>query len=403
MIAASPRAPPSGHPGRGSEAAGYNARMVQPPPYPPTLIQEPDQLKSLLPALKHQPRLAVDTESNSLYAYRERVCLIQISIPGADFLIDPLALTDLSPLGPVFANPRIEKVFHAAEYDLLCMKRDFGFTVSNLFDTRVACRTLGCKQTGLGDLLQEAFGVSLDKRCQRANWGKRPLPPDLLDYARLDTYFLLPLRDRLERELQQAGRLEECEEATLHLARIALNHQDQPQGFWGMSHARQLPPTETAILRELYLMRDKHARRLDRPAFKVMEDKTLVEIARLQPANLPALADLPGMTSRQVERYGEELLAAVARGQNAPHPRRPRAERADQKALARYEILRQWRKLAAAERQVESDVILPREVLWEIARSAPRELKDLESLMMPLAWRFQSYGPAILHALWNQP
>ena len=377
--------------------------MSQPPPYPPTLVQEPGQLKRILPILKRQPRLAVDTESNSLYAYRERVCLIQISIPGADFLIDPLSLTDLEPLGPIFANSRIEKVFHAAEYDLLCMKRDFGFTVSNLFDTRVACRTLGCKQTGLGDLLKEAFDVTLNKRYQRANWGKRPLPPDLLDYARLDTHYLLALRDRLEHELEQAGRLEESEEATLHLARIALNHEDQPQGFWGISHARTLAPAETAVLRELHLLRDKHARRLDRPAFKVMEDQILIEIARQQPVDLAALAQLPGMTPRQVERYGEEVLAAVARGQKAPHPRRPRAEPADQKALARYEILRQWRKQAAAERHVESDVILPREVLWEIARAAPHELTDLQLLMTPLGWRFQSYGPAILHALWNHP
>jgi ribonuclease D len=375
--------------------------MVQPPAYPPTLIQAPEELHHILPELQRQPRMAVDTESNSLYAYRERVCLIQVSIPGADYLIDPLALSDLAPLGPIFESPHIEKVFHASEYDLLCMKRDFGFTLNNLFDTRVACRTLGCKQTGLGDLLQEAFGVTLDKRYQRANWGKRPLPTDLLDYARFDTYYLLPLRDRLEAALEQAGRIQECSEATLHQAHIALNHQDQPQGFWGISHARQLGPTETAILRELYFLRDKHAARLDRPVFKVMDDKTLVEIARQRPTTQAALADVPGMTVRQVERYGEDILAAVQHGLTAPHPRRPHAEHADQKALARYETLRQWRKRAAAERQVESDVILPREVLWEIARAAPREMMDLEPLMSPLTWRFQAYGPAILHALWN--
>lgn len=368
---------------------------------PIELIQRPEQLRRLVAYLKRQPRIAVDTESNSLYAYTERVCLIQLSVPEVDYLIDPLALSDLSPLRPLLASSKIEKVFHAAEYDLLCLKRDFDFLVANVYDTRIACRTLGWKVTGLGDILNKEFGVSLDKRCQRANWGKRPLPAHLLDYARLDTHYLLPLRDRLEAELRQAAQLDEAAEAMAYASQTALPHRDERPTFWSVSHARELNPEQAAVLRELYGVRDRNARRLDRPPFKVMEDHTLLQIARLMPSDNQQLSSVPGMTPRQIQRYGGDVLAAVARGCSGPRPRRPKTENGDQVIQARYEALRRWRKRAAEARQIESDVVLPREMLWAIARSAPRTLDELRPMMDPLSWRHRIYGQEIISALWG--
>ncbi|MCJ7513809.1 MAG: HRDC domain-containing protein [Anaerolineales bacterium] len=368
---------------------------------PIELIQRPEQLRRLVAYLKRQPRIAVDTESNSLYAYAERVCLIQLSVPEVDYLIDPLALSDLSPLRPLLASSKIEKVFHAAEYDLLCLKRDFDFLVANVYDTRIACRTLGWKVTGLGDILNKEFGVSLDKRCQRANWGKRPLPAHLLDYARLDTHYLLPLRDRLEAELRQAAQLDEAAEAMAYASQTALPHRDERPTFWSVSHARELNPEQAAVLRELYGVRDRNARRLDRPPFKVMEDHTLLQIARLMPSDNQQLSSVPGMTPRQIQRYGGDVLAAVARGCSGPRPRRPKTENGDQVIQARYEALRRWRKRAAEARQIESDVVLPREMLWAIARSAPRTLDELRPMMDPLSWRHRIYGQEIISALWG--
>src|SRR5690606_29531 len=131
-----------------------------------------------------------DTESNSLYAYRERVCLIQLSTRSRDYILDPLIIVDMSPLAPLLADPGVEKVFHAAEYDLICLHRDYGFIVNNLFDTMVAARICGYKAIGLGSLLSEFLGVELDKRHQRDDWGERPLPPDSLRYAQMDTHYL---------------------------------------------------------------------------------------------------------------------------------------------------------------------------------------------------------------------
>ncbi|HUM63014.1 MAG TPA: ribonuclease D, partial [Anaerolineaceae bacterium] len=145
-------------------------------------------------AITAEPLLAIDTESNSLYAYRERVCLVQVSTPQTDYLVDPLALTDLSALGSLFADSRRQKIFHAAEYDILCLKRDYNFTFNNIFDTMIAARILSYPQVGLGNLLSAWFGIELEKKYQRADWGKRPLPQAMLDYARMDTHYLFDLR-----------------------------------------------------------------------------------------------------------------------------------------------------------------------------------------------------------------
>lgn len=374
---------------------------MNPPSFPPPrLIQEESAFRDSVTTMRSHSRLAVDTESNSLYAYRERVCLIQFSIPGADFLIDPLALRDLNPLDSLFSNPEIEKVFHGAEYDIMCLKRDFGFTFANLFDTQVASRTLGRKRSGLKDILAEELGIQMSKRYQRANWGKRPLSPDLLDYARLDTYYLLPLRDRLAEALQRAGRWQEACEACERLTNVDPHDNGfNPDGYWRISNIRTLTPRQVALLRELYLYRDSQARRFDRPPFKILGNETLLAIAQESPGDLMALRDLPGMTPGKIRRYGDGLLSAVARGRQAPIPRRPTSKRIAEATHVRYEVLHSWRKNVARKRRVESDVILPREVLWEIAQAAPSDTESLRRVMYPLEWRFQAYGEDILTIL----
>jgi len=179
---------------------------------PPKLITKAGELQQLVDKLALESIIAVDTESNSLFAYQEQVCLIQFSTQQYDYLVDPLALDDISSLEPIFSSPEIEVIFHAAEYDLLCLKRDFGFTFTNLFDTMVAARTLGQEAVGLGSLLKAKFGVAVEKKYQRANWGQRPLPEDMLQYAQLDTHYLIALRDILKQELITNGRYALAEE-----------------------------------------------------------------------------------------------------------------------------------------------------------------------------------------------
>jgi ribonuclease D len=366
----------------------------------PILITRPAALHRLAEALHRERFLAVDTESNSLYAYQEQVCLIQFSTTSRDFLVDPLSLDDLSPLGPIFSSPRIEKVFHAAEYDLICMKRDFDFEFANLFDTMLAARILGREAIGLGAMLEGEFGVRVDKRNQRANWGQRPLPANLLRYAQLDTHYLIVLRDRLQAELVKNNLQVLAQEDFKRICRVDERLvEGKPDDCWRISGAVDLPAQKASVLQELCRYRDQAARAANRPLFKVIGDKTLLHIAEKSPSNLADLAKIPGMTTRQVERHGRAILRAVRSGsQSAPiYP--PHNQRPDNGFLDRLEALRDWRKRTARKMGVSSDVILPRDLLHAVASSNPTHPKELERVLRDVPWRYEHFGAQILEAV----
>ena len=367
---------------------------------PAAQITEPADLLELIELLSREPLIAVDTESNSLFAYQERVCLIQFSTPQTDYLVDPLALPDLSPLGRVFADPGIEKVFHAADYDLICLRRDFDFSFANLFDTMQAARILGRHAFGLGSLLEAEFGIKLDKRFQRANWGQRPLSTEQLTYARFDTHYLLGLRQRLLDELRQGDRWPLAQEDFLRLCRPEQaapvnNGHERPL----VSGAYDLNPQQYAVLIELCAYRDQVARRMDRPLFKVIGDETLLAIAQANPAGTRELSRLPGMTNHQIQRHGQSLLNAVQRGLQSPPVRLKRPQRRDDAYLQRLEALRIWRKQAAQALQVESDVVLPRDLLHLLAEKNPQQPAELAAWMIDVPWRLERFGGQILAVL----
>ena len=367
---------------------------------PPTLITHTDQLSALVSQLHSHEAVAIDTESDSLYAYHEKVCLIQISVPGTDFLIDPLAALNLQPLAPLLADYKVQKVFHASEYDVMCLRRDFGFTFHNLFDTMWAARILGWQRVGLGDILHEQFGITLDKKWQRHNWGKRPIEPAALAYAQFDTHHLLRLRDVQLRELQQTDRLVEAREVFADLSHAKYNgHEFSPDDMWSIKGVWDLDGRAQAILRQLVILRDREARRQDRPAFKVIGDKTLLQLAVRAPHTLDEMNGIEGMTTGQQQRYGAALLEAVARGRKEPDPTPPHRAQIDPEVSTRYESLRTWRKQVAVQRGVEPDVIVGNAVLMELAQRRPRTFDQLPALPWFGEWRRSAYGPALLQVL----
>jgi ribonuclease D len=342
------------------------------------------------------PTVAVDTESNSLFAYREQVCLIQFSIPDEDYLVDPLALGDISQLGKVFESKKTEKIFHAAEYDLLTMKRDFDFEFCNLFDTMLAARIAGRKKVGLGTLLEAEFDVKVEKKYQRANWGKRPLTPEMQRYARLDTHFLIRLRDLLDEELKVLGRRELAQDDFVRLCQVnGTIPEPQEVDVWRVNGVRTLDPQQVTILRHIAEYREGFAKKYNRPLFKVIGDRTLVAIAETQPKNLKELSKLPGMSDSQVRRHGKALLRAVREGeQDKPSFRKSRPP-VDERVMLVIEALREWRKKTARNLGVESDVVLPRLLLEKIAFSQPNNKVELDKVMSESPWRLKHYGERI--------
>jgi ribonuclease D len=369
---------------------------------PPILVADEDSLRLLAQTLATVPVVAVDTESNSLHAYRERVCLIQFSIPEADYIVDPIRLPDIRPLGPVFANPDQQKVFHAAEYDLVCLKRDYQFEFTNIFDTMSAARTLGWPKVGLADILATHFAATLNKKYQRADWKRRPLTPEQLDYARFDTHYLVALRDKQFQALTEAGQWPEAQEEFERLARLggaADKAGPDPAAFWRVKGARDLPPAQAAILETLFAYREQQAERIDSPPFKVMGEATLLELVRLAPRDAAGLQTVPGMTPDQIRRYGQGLLLAIEQGRHGPPRQAPPVDRESDEVQDRYDRLHTWRKNRARVRGVESDVILPRTALWDLARRPPRTREDLTHIADFGPWRRETYGAEILALL----
>ncbi len=368
---------------------------------PPTVVTSSAQLTALLQALCDEPFVAVDTESNSLYAYQEQVCLIQLSIPSADYVVDALADLDLSPLAHLFADPKVEKIFHAAEYDVMCLKRDFGFTFANLFDTMWTARILGWPRVGLGDVLKDLFDVRTNKRYQRYNWGKRPLDQKALVYASIDTHYLLPLRHLQADGLMQKKRWEEAREVFDQIAATepASNGFD-PEDFWRTKGAFDLARREQAVLRELCIWRDGEARHQDHPHFKVLHDRALVALAQARPRTREELVNVEGIKPYHARRYGKRILQTIEQGLHARPPKLPPPPlRHSDEEVERYEALRAWRKKVAAEREVDVDVIVCNAVLWKLAEQNPRTIEGLQAIEGLGPWKRKTYGEAILGVL----
>jgi len=366
------------------------------------LVNTPEALQDMLYRLAAASAIAVDTESNSLYAYQERVCLLQFSVPGEDYVVDPLALDDLSALAPLFASPETEKVFHAAEYDVMVLHRDYGFDLNHLFDTMVTSRIVGWSRYGLASLLEEQFGVHTDKRMQRTDWGRRPLTEDQIEYARIDTHYLLPLRDKLIGELETQARTKEARAAFERVTEARWSKQEfDPNGFWRVRGARDLNGQELAILRELYLYRDHRAQELDRPPFKVLTDRVLVRLSQEMPSSYAELGRITGIPRRLPSRERRNLLHVIEEGLRAPAPVRPkrRGERPDEETIDRYEALRDWRRERAKERGVEPDVILSNRTLHAIANENPTSTQALADIEALNDWERDEYGRDLIGLL----
>jgi ribonuclease D len=277
---------------------------------PPTLVADEAGLRLLLEAIRAAPVVAFDTESNSFHAYRERICLLQVSTRAGDFVVDPFAI-DVAPLGEVLCDGR-ETVMHGADYDVRCLKREWGWKLPRLFDTMAAARRLGRPALGLSALVEAQFGVRLSKAFQRSDWGRRPLTAEQVAYAGLDTHFLLPLHDLLVPELASKDLLEEARREFDRIAAVEPRERVfDADGWRRIRGARELDTHGRALLRLLFLLREERAKALDRPPFKVLADQTMLEIARRRPRSQDELARIPGMTPSVLRRLGREVLEAV--------------------------------------------------------------------------------------------
>ena len=264
----------------------------------------------------------------------------------------------------------------------------------------IAGRILGREVFGLSAMLEAEFEISLDKHWQRANWGIRPMPAAQLAYARMDSHFLIPLRERLLLELTESNRLELAQEDFSRLERTPI-----PQGngdkeiYWKLSGKQDFTTQQLSVLHRLCKYREEQAKKANLPPFKILSNETLVAIAQISPKTVEEMENITGLPERLRLRHADGILNCVALGQHSAPPRKPVHPRKDDSLIQRLDVLKTWRKKTAAEWKVESDVILPREVVEDIAFKNPQSNNDLSAIMCNFPWRLQKFGDEILQVI----
>ncbi len=377
--------------GHGRVANRVDRAMSAKVPY--VWIEDEGGLSRAVERLARAKAIAVDTEADSFYHYFHKCCLIQISSGRTSYLIDPLAIGNLNPLGELFSNTEIVKVLHAAEQDVLYLKRDYNFTLSPLFDTMIAAQLLGRPSVGLAGLLLNHFEVQLDKGCQRDDWSHRPLTDRQKEYAAADVRYLPRLREVLEEDLVSHGRLEWAqEEFALVVSRTWEKRKFNPQEFWGIKGARDLTSRGAAILRALYVMRDTRAREADLPPFRIVSDHALLALAQRAPKRNSEMEGIKGVTPLVRRRIGAQVIDAVREGMAVPEPELPkppkgRGRRRTAVSSSRLERLRAWRKAKAAELKVDPGVLFPQSTLEAIAAAGARALGKADAIPGLREWR----------------
>jgi ribonuclease D len=363
-------------------------------------------LEALAERLKSSDLLAADTEAAGYHRYRDRVCLLQLSTRSETFVVDTLAIERLEPLAPIFGDEKREVLFHDADYDLRLLNRDFGLRIGKLFDTKIAAQFLGEPAIGLGALVEKYLAITLDKKHQRADWGQRPLPPELLDYAAEDTRHLPPLRDKLRDLLEQAGRLRWAEEEFRLMQKTRWTGEPATgDGFLKVKGARDLNGRQLAALRELHGWREQVAEGRDSAPFRIISNEALLELARALPASMAELTGTRGISGALIEKRGTEMIAAIGRALDLPEqdlpafPRGPRRPPPDPNFDDRMERLRGARDKVADELVLDRGFLMPRMQLEAIARLPKANVESIRSVADMRAWQVEVLGEPLAAAL----
>ncbi|MGD8665524.1 MAG: HRDC domain-containing protein [Desulfobacterales bacterium] len=362
------------------------------------------ELNQFAEHLKKQQIIGVDLEADSMYHFREKVCLIQIATRHTSAVIDPLQINNLSVLKPVFKRTDILKVFHGADYDIRSLYRDFKISINNLFDTELACRFLGLKETGLEAVLKKRYNVRLDKKYQRKDWSKRPLPQEMMAYAAKDVRYLIPLAKSLYQELKTKGRLSWVQEECRHLSKVRPANNNSGPLFVGFKGAGKLGPRGLAVLEELLRMRQKIAHKQDKPLFRIIGNKSLLKLAETRPSNLNKLRKSEILGLKQSDRYGKSVVAAVTRALQIPSknlPRYPRKTAPMVPAIVakRVKELRIWRDRMARQLKVDPAIICTKALISAIAVQKPDTVSSLSKMKELKAWQVKEFGRDIINIL----
>jgi ribonuclease D len=367
-------------------------------------IDTVDALKDLTRSLQKERVIGVDLEADSMYHFREKVCLIQMATRSKTAVIDPLSIEDISPLKPVFKKRRICKIFHGADYDVRSLYRDFEFTINNLFDTELASRFLGYTETSLEAVVKTKFGVVLNKKYQRKDWSRRPLPQEMISYAAEDVKYLLPLAQKLTAELEKLGRLKWVQEECEFLSKVRPNFNDSNPLFLHFKGAGKLDSRSLAVLEALLQYRRQIAEKKDRPLFRIFGSRSLLELAEKKPTNLKRLEKTKAISPKQISMYGRGIISAIKKAMQIKknelpvYPRR-KSPRIPLVVAGRIKALRSWRDGQVDRLALDPALICTKAQISTIAQQRPCRLSELNTIKEIKRWQKKEFGPGIVQVM----
>lgn len=361
-----------------------------------TWVRDAAALAELAAALREAPWVALDSEANSMFAYRERVCLIQLNVGGTLWLVDPIALAGgLGPLAAPLADPGLRIWVHGGGNDVASLKRDFGLRFANIFDTQQAASFLGWQRTGYAAVVEAICGVPLAKEHTQYDWGQRPIEREALRYALDDVIHLPAIGTELRSLIRAADLEEELELANRSIEQVAASEQGfELARMWKLKGATELRPDRAPVLAALYAWRDQKGRALDYPPGRLIANEPLVHLAQRAPQDAQALKRIR-LRGSFVREYGHELLEVIQKALADPPelPERPKRKRSPAAESARDKALRSWRREEAERRELPAHVILPPRALDWLAKHGASQLDECPELG---AKRIERYGATLL-------
>ena len=368
---------------------------------PYEFIESAPALRRLADRLTGQPTVAVDIEADSMHHFRERVCLVQIAAEGVNAVVDTLALDGLTPLAPIFADSAVRKVFHGADYDVRSLYRDYTMEINNLFDTQLAAMYAGHTETGLEAMVKKYFDVQLDKRFQKKNWARRPLPEEMVAYAASDAIYLISLADTLTNELDDLGRLDWVQEECLYLSRVRPDTNGDDPLFLKFKGAGTLDRRGLAVLEALLAYRVEMAERKDRPPFKVFSSQSIRRLTEKRPRNMRALERSGALSRKQIDMYGADIIGRIDGAMKLAAPKLPeyprrRAPRLPARAPERIRQIKDWRDAQAEALELDPSLLFTKAQITELAVKNPNSVERMAECELLKDWQIRAFGQELL-------
>ncbi len=368
------------------------------------IINTGSGLEKAVRTLEKTRAVAVDIEADSMYHFQVKVCLLQMATEKLIVVIDPLQVKNLSSLKPLFSNPDIKKIFHGADYDVRSLFRDFSIEINNLFDTELACRFLGIKETGLEAVVERYLNITLDKKYQKKDWSKRPLPKEMIDYAVGDVTCLLNLAKVCEKELEKKSRLgwvlEECDV----LSKVRPILKDEEPLFLKFKGAGWLKSKSLAVLEAVLQFRKDIAEKKDKPLFKIMSNDSVMKIATAKPVTLRRLKGINALSGKQIHMYGNDLIELVAGALNMPDNKLPvypkkRPQTFPNETPKRINALKSWRASKVRALGIDPGIICNNVLITSIAIQNPVDRRALGRIKEMKNWQKKEFGEEIISLL----